>query len=76
MGMAEVTMLHSRGIGKPELPPSLEVESSSLANSSRMACSDGDPLWTMPMNTVPESFPSGDRLWLSKWLVMNSRSWR
>jgi hypothetical protein len=41
MGMAGVTMFQPREIGKPELPPSLEVELSSLADSSRMACSDG-----------------------------------
>jgi hypothetical protein len=38
-----------------------------------MACSDGDTLQTMAMNMTPESFPSGDRLWLLKWSVMNSR---
>jgi hypothetical protein len=40
-----------------QLPPSLEAKSSSLADSSRMACSDGDPLRTVLMNTTPESFP-------------------
>jgi hypothetical protein len=62
MGMTEVTMLHSRGIGKLELSPSLEAETSSLGDSSRMSCSDGNLLWTMPTNTAPESFPSGDIL--------------
>jgi hypothetical protein len=66
MGMAELTTLHSQRIGKTELSPSLEAKSSLLDDSSRMACNDGDPLWTMPMNTVPESFPSSDRPWLSE----------
>jgi hypothetical protein len=69
-----VTMLHARGIGKLELPPSLEAESSSLGDSSRMGCSDGDPLQTMPPTTAPESFPSGGRFKLLKWSMMNSRS--
>jgi hypothetical protein len=64
MGMAEVTMLHSRGIGKSELSPLIKVESSSLGNSLRMACNDGDPLWAMPTNTAPELFPSSNRPWL------------
>jgi hypothetical protein len=74
MGMAEVTMLHARGIGKLELPPSLEAESSSLGDSSRMVCKDGDPLWTIPPTMAPKSFPSSDRLKLSKWSMMNSIS--
>jgi hypothetical protein len=53
-GVAEVTTLHIIGIREPELSPSLEVESSSLGNSLRMACSDGDPLWAMPPTTVLE----------------------
>jgi hypothetical protein len=44
MGMVGVTTLQPREMRKPELPPLLEVESSSLMNSSRMACSDGNPL--------------------------------
>jgi hypothetical protein len=72
-GMAGVTTLQSQRIVKLELSPSLEVELSSLVDSSRMACSDGDPLRTMPTNTTPESFPSGDRPLLSKWWAMNSR---
>jgi hypothetical protein len=54
MGVAEVTTLHIIGIREPELSPSLEVESSSLGNSLRMACNDGDPLWAMPPTTVLE----------------------
>jgi hypothetical protein len=61
MGMVEVTTSHSRGIGKPELSPSLKAESSSLGDSSRMACSDGDPLWAIPTNTTSELFPSVNR---------------
>jgi hypothetical protein len=44
MGTTEITTLHTIGTGKPELYPSLEAESSLLGDSSRMACSDGDPL--------------------------------
>jgi hypothetical protein len=48
MGLVEVTTLHGVGIGESELSPSLEVESSSLGDSLRMACSDCDPLQAMP----------------------------
>jgi hypothetical protein len=44
MGVAEVTTLHAIGNGKLELSLSLKDESSSLGDSLRMACSDGDPL--------------------------------
>jgi hypothetical protein len=44
MGMAKVTTLHALETGKLELSPSLEAESSSLGDSSRMVCGDGDPL--------------------------------
>jgi hypothetical protein len=44
MGVADITMLHALGRGEPELSPSLETESSSLGDSSRMACSNGEPL--------------------------------
>jgi hypothetical protein len=47
--------------------------SSSLGDSSRMACSDGDPLRAMPPIMVLESSSSGDGLKLSKWSAMNSR---
>jgi hypothetical protein len=50
-------MLHALGTGKPKLCPSLEAESSSQGDSSRMACSDGDPLWAMPPTTALESSP-------------------
>jgi hypothetical protein len=73
MAMIEVTALHSRGIGKLELSPSLKAESSSLGDSLRMACSDGDPLLAMLMNMVPESFPSGNRPWSSEGSAMNLR---
>jgi hypothetical protein len=39
-----VITLHPQEMGKPEFPPSLEVVSPSLADSSRMVCSDGDLL--------------------------------
>jgi hypothetical protein len=44
MGMVGITTLQSREMGKPELPSSLEVESSSPVDSLRIACSDGDRL--------------------------------
>jgi hypothetical protein len=74
MGMAEVTTLHTLGIGKSKLSPSLEAKSSLLGDSSRMACSDGDPLWAVAPTAAPKSSPSGNRLKLSKWSAMNSRS--
>jgi hypothetical protein len=52
MGMAEITALHALGTGKMELSPSLKVESSSLGESLRMACSDSDPLQAMPSTTA------------------------
>jgi hypothetical protein len=67
-------MFHSRGVGKPELSPSLKAESCSLGDPSRMACIDGDPLRAVPMNTAPKSLPLGDRRWSSKWSAMNLRS--
>jgi hypothetical protein len=68
-GATEVTMLHAIGMGKLELSPSLEAKSSSLGNSSRMACSDGDPLQVMPSTMALELSLSGDKLKLSKWLL-------
>jgi hypothetical protein len=56
MGTAGVTLLQRQDMGKPDLPPSLEVESSSPVDSSRMACSDGDLLRATPINMEPESF--------------------
>jgi hypothetical protein len=44
LGTTGVTALQPQDMGKPELPPSLKVESSSLVNSLRMACSYGDPM--------------------------------
>jgi hypothetical protein len=64
MAMADITVLHTLDRGEPELSPSLETESSSLGDSSRMACNNGDPLWVMPLNTASESAPL---------LVANSR---
>jgi hypothetical protein len=74
MGMTDITVLHALERGKSELSPSLEAESSSLGNSSRMACSDSDPLWAMPSAIAPELARLGDRLKLSGWLAVNSRS--
>jgi hypothetical protein len=74
MGMVDITMCHAIMRGEPELSPSLKAESSSLGDSSRMACNNGDPLRAMPLTTAPESPLSGDGLKLSKRSVMNSRS--
>jgi hypothetical protein len=65
MGVAEVTTLHAVRIGKLKLFPSLEVESSSLGDSLRMACNDGNPLRAMPPTTALESSPSSNRRKLS-----------
>jgi hypothetical protein len=48
-----IIVLHTLKRGEPELSPSFEAESSSLGDSLRMACSDGDPLRVMPQNTAP-----------------------
>jgi hypothetical protein len=73
IGTGGVTTLHPREMGKPELSPSLEAESSSLVDSSRMACSDGDSLCAIPINMVHKSFPSVEKLRLSKRSMTNSR---
>jgi hypothetical protein len=74
MGTADITVLHALKRGELELSPSLKTESSSLGNSSRMACSDGDPLWAMLLPTASGSPPSSDELKLLERSVMNSRS--
>jgi hypothetical protein len=61
-GVEAIIMLHAFTRGELELSPSLEAKSSSLSDSSRMACSDGDPLWVMPSNIVP-------RLASFRWLI-------
>jgi hypothetical protein len=45
--------LHALKRGDPVLFPSLEAESSSLGDSSRMALNNGDLLRVMPPNTAP-----------------------
>jgi hypothetical protein len=62
MGIVDVTVLHALGRGEPELTPLLEAKSSSLGDSSRMTCSDGDPLRVIPTTMELESLPSGDGL--------------
>jgi hypothetical protein len=44
MGTIGVITLHSQEMGKPELPPSLEVVSSSSTDSLKIVCSDDDLL--------------------------------
>jgi hypothetical protein len=73
-GMVDSTTLHALGRGELELSPSLETESSSLGDSSRMACSDSDPLQAVPLTTAAESFPSGGGLKLLERLAMNSEA--
>jgi hypothetical protein len=55
MGSVAVTTLHPQGLGDPELPPVPEAVPSSLENSSRAVCKDGDLLCTILMNTTLES---------------------
>jgi hypothetical protein len=43
-GTVGVTTLHPQEMGKSELPPPLEAVSLSLVDSSRIVCSDDDPL--------------------------------
>jgi hypothetical protein len=63
-GVAGITALHALGRGELELSPSLESESSSLVDSSRIACSDGDQ--SRPL--------ASGRLKLLERSVMNLRS--
>jgi hypothetical protein len=62
MGTFEVTTLHPRGLGGPELPSSPKVALSSSEESSREVYKDGDPLCIIPTNKVPESPSWGERL--------------
>jgi hypothetical protein len=67
-----VTPLIDGELGAPP-PHSLEVQSSSLVDSSRMACSDGDLVRTTPVKMTHESLPSGERLRLPKRLAMDAK---
>jgi hypothetical protein len=73
MEMADVTVLHTLRRGEPELSPSFKAKLSSLGDSSRMTCNDGDPLRVMPPTTVTELASFGDGLKLPKRSMMNSR---
>jgi hypothetical protein len=57
MMVTGIIVLHTLKRGEPKLSPSLKDESSPLSDSSRMECSNNDPLWGMPPNTVLESLP-------------------
>jgi hypothetical protein len=73
MGAIRVTTLHPRGLRSPELPPLPEAMPPSSKDSSWMVWTEGDPLFIIPTNTVPESFPSGERLRLLRRWAVNSR---
>jgi hypothetical protein len=60
MGSVEVTTMHPRGSGDPELPPMPKVAPSSSEDSSRAVHREGNPLWSIPMNMVPESQSWGE----------------
>jgi hypothetical protein len=62
MGSVEVTTLHPRGLGEPELPRVPESVPSLLEDSSWAVCKDGDPLCTIATNIVLESHSWGERL--------------
>jgi hypothetical protein len=47
-----IIVLHALGRGELDLSPSLKAKLPSLGDSSRMACSDGDPIWVMPPHSV------------------------
>jgi hypothetical protein len=49
-----IIILHFLGRGEPELSPSLEAKSPLLGDSTRMASSDGDPLWVVPQHSTPK----------------------
>jgi hypothetical protein len=73
MGIVGVTTLHPRGPRNLELTPLPKAASPASEDSLKMVCKDGDPLCTIPMNMVPESSPSGQRLRLPKRLAVNSK---
>jgi hypothetical protein len=73
MGPVGVTMLHPQGSGDLDLPSVPEAVWSSLEDSSRVVHREGDPLWTIPMNMVPESHFWGERLRRPCWSAVNSR---
>jgi hypothetical protein len=54
-GSIGVTTLHNRGPGYLELPPTAEAAPSSLEDSMRAVCKDGDLLCTILMNMALES---------------------
>jgi hypothetical protein len=72
MGSVKVTTLHPRGPGGPKLPPVLDVAPSSSDNSPRVACREGDPLWTIPTYMAPKSRSWGERLRWPNRSTMNS----
>jgi hypothetical protein len=43
-----VTMLHPRGLGDLDLPPTPKMAPPSPEESLRVACKDGNPLCTIP----------------------------
>jgi hypothetical protein len=73
MGAGGDTVLCLREAGRPELASLLEAVWNLFVESSIMACSDGDPLWVVPIKIVHDSLPLGKRHKLPKLSVMNSR---
>jgi hypothetical protein len=57
MGVTSIIVWHALRRRELKLSPSFKSESPSLGDSSRMACSDGDPLRVMPLNKAPEPTP-------------------
>jgi hypothetical protein len=73
MGRIEVTTLHPRGSGNPELPFAPKVTLPTSEESLRVVCKDGDPLCNIPMKMVPESPSSREKLRRPRRSAVNSR---
>jgi hypothetical protein len=58
-GVTGIIVLNTLRRGELELSPSLEDKPSSLGDSSRMACNDGDLLRVMPPNPASKLALSG-----------------
>jgi hypothetical protein len=73
IGTVGVTMLHPRGPGDPELPPTPEVAPPPSEEYLRAVCKDGDQLCTIYTKMVPESPSSGERLKRPRRSTVNSK---
>jgi hypothetical protein len=73
VGAGGALVLFLQEVGWTKLPSLLEAMWNSSVESSIMARNNGDPLWVVPMKTMPKSLPLGERLKLPNQSAMNSR---